>query len=29
MGESKQVCFVLKTLNGFETQPFPLENPGR
>lgn len=28
-GESKQVCFVLRTTDGFETQPFPLENPGR
>ena len=23
------MCFVIKTKNGFESQPFPLENPGR
>ncbi len=28
-GESKQVCFVVKTIDGFESSPFPLENPGR
>jgi hypothetical protein len=28
-GESKQVCFVVKTVDGLESMPFPLENPGR